>query len=148
VKGAKIKAVLDGMDLSQNLQTVLYVFSPVHTARSGQESLAQGSPWVSLKRCLALKGREIRRNSTQVASRFSPCLTCPFRADSGGGNSPRVNPGLCFAGRFGPRIYKIWKYPNRRVLTKTKIGFWPQRTTLNTCFQNNQRLLEIPAPGQ
>jgi hypothetical protein len=38
--GAKLRAVLDGMDLSQSLQTILYVFSPVHTARSGQESFA------------------------------------------------------------------------------------------------------------
>jgi hypothetical protein len=49
----------------QNLEIILYEFSPVHTARSGQESLAQGSPWVRQKRCLALKGRETRGNAAQ-----------------------------------------------------------------------------------
>jgi hypothetical protein len=34
-----------------------------------------------------------------------------------GENPPRVNPGLCFVGRFGPRIYEFWKCPNRRVLS-------------------------------
>jgi hypothetical protein len=29
---------------ASNLETILYEFSPVPTARSGQESLAQGSP--------------------------------------------------------------------------------------------------------
>jgi hypothetical protein len=43
------------MDLSQkasNLETILYEFSPVPTARSGQESIAQGSPWVRQKKAL------------------------------------------------------------------------------------------------
>jgi hypothetical protein len=55
------------MDLrhASNLETILYVFSPVHTARSGQESLAQGSPWVRQKNVLSLKGRETRGNAAQ-----------------------------------------------------------------------------------
>jgi hypothetical protein len=56
LNGAKLRAVLDGMDFSPSLQTILFVFSPVHTARSGQESLAQGSPWVSLKKMLSPEG--------------------------------------------------------------------------------------------
>jgi hypothetical protein len=71
----------------------------------------------------------------KVARRSSPWLAGPFRADSGGGNSPRVNPELCFIGRFGPRIYvlEMSKLQVRWLLAK--IAFRPQRTTLSTCFQ-------------
>jgi hypothetical protein len=58
---------------------------PVHTARSGQESLAQGSPWVSKKKCLALKGRETRGMQYKVWLRVDPR---PFRADLVGENHP------------------------------------------------------------
>jgi hypothetical protein len=100
--------------MASNLETILYEFSPVPTARSGLESIAQGSPRVhpglARKRCLALKGERREGMQHKVASRSLPWLAGPFRADSGGKftqGKPRLNPGLCFVGRFGPRIYEI-----------------------------------------
>jgi hypothetical protein len=66
------------------------VIRPEGPAPKGQESLAQGLPWVTRNKCFALKGLEVRRRSaSKVRSRFSPYLSAPFRAHSGGG----INPG-------------------------------------------------------
>jgi hypothetical protein len=47
-------------------------------ARSGQESLAQGLPWVSRYKRFALKGQELRAQSgSNVQRRFSPYLVAP-----------------------------------------------------------------------
>jgi hypothetical protein len=49
------------------------VIRPEGPAAKGQESLAQGSPWVSQYERFALKGLEMRRRSgSKVRSRFSP----------------------------------------------------------------------------
>jgi hypothetical protein len=97
------------VDLSQrlsNLETILYVFSPVHTARSGQESLAQGSPWVSLKRCLALKGREIRRNAAQGCESILALSSWPLRAkdlrnlEMSKPQGPMAKTEIAFSGHF------------------------------------------------
>jgi hypothetical protein len=73
-------------------------------APKGQESLSQGLPWVSRNKRFALKGQEMSaRSRAKVRSRFSP-----YPVASSGlirvGELPRVNPGLCFLGHFGPRI--------------------------------------------
>jgi hypothetical protein len=98
--------------------TTLYVFKPVHTARSGQESLAQGSPWVWQKKVLSPEGARDTRNAAQgpVASRSSLCIAGPFRADSGGKFTPG-KPGAMFHWPLRARIYvlEIWKCPNRWV---------------------------------
>ena len=81
------------------------------TAPKGQESLAQGLPWVKQNKRFALKGLEMRmRSCSNVWNRFSPHLAAPFRANSGG-ELPRVNPGLCFLGHFGPRIGNLLLVP-------------------------------------
>jgi hypothetical protein len=54
------------------------VIRPEGSAPKGQENLAQGLPWVSQNRGLALKGLEMRtRSGSKVQSRFSPYLVAP-----------------------------------------------------------------------
>jgi hypothetical protein len=128
---------------ASNLETIPYEYSPVQTARSGQESIAQGSPRVhpglAKKRCLALKGRETRGNAAKVASRSSPCLAGPFRADSGWGKFTQGKP---WAMLYWPLRAKdltsgnLGMFETQGPMAMTKIAFWPQRTTLNTDFQN------------
>jgi hypothetical protein len=43
----------------------------------GQESIAQGLPWVSQKNVLALKGRDLEMRTLSVGSGFSPYRTAP-----------------------------------------------------------------------
>jgi hypothetical protein len=54
------------------------VIRPDGPAPKGQESLAQGLPWVSRYKRFALKGLEMRtRSGAKVRSRFSPYLVAP-----------------------------------------------------------------------
>jgi hypothetical protein len=80
------------------------VIRPEGPAPKGPESLAQGLPWASRNKRSALKGLEMpTRPGSKVRSRFSPCLVAPsglIRL----GRSPKVNPGLCYLGHFGPQI--------------------------------------------
>ncbi len=76
-------------------------------APKGQESLAQGLPWVSRNKRFALKGLEMRsRFGAKVRSRFAPYLVAPS-GQIRVGELPRVNPGLCFLGHFGARIGNV-----------------------------------------
>jgi hypothetical protein len=76
-------------------------------APKGQESLAQGLPWVGRYKRFALKGLELpTRSGSMVWNRFSPYPVAPsglIRV----GQLPRVNPGLYFLGHFGPRIGNV-----------------------------------------
>src|ERR1700722_17468298 len=94
------------------------VIRPERSAPKGQESLAQGLPWVSRNKRFALKGLETRtRSASNVRSRFSPYLVAPsglIRV----GESPRVNPGLCFLGHFGPQIRNV-QIPSDRMTLNT-----------------------------
>src|SRR6202030_1509401 len=47
------------------------------------------------------------RSGSKVRSRFLAVPDGPFRANSVGGELPRVNPGLCFLGHFGPWIGNV-----------------------------------------
>jgi hypothetical protein len=74
---------------------------PEGLAPKGQESLAQGLPWVSGNKRFALKGLE----ADAIRSRGSEVI--PGVAPSGlirVGEITRVNPGLSYFGHFGPRI--------------------------------------------
>jgi hypothetical protein len=85
----------------------------------GLENLAQGLPWVSRNKRFALKGLEMRTPSgSKLRSLSSPYLVAPS-GRTRTGELPRVNPGLCFLGHFGPRNGK-GQTPSGRV-------------TLNTC---------------
>jgi hypothetical protein len=54
------------------------VIPPKGPAPKGRESLAQGLPWVSRNKRIALKGLELRmRSGSKVRSRFSPYLLAP-----------------------------------------------------------------------
>jgi hypothetical protein len=54
------------------------VIRPEGTAPKGQESIAQGLPWVSRNKRFALKGLgRCRRSGSKVWSRFSRCLVAP-----------------------------------------------------------------------
>jgi len=54
------------------------VIRPERPAPKGQESLAQGLPWVSRNRRFALKGQEVRTGSgSKARSRLSPNLEAP-----------------------------------------------------------------------
>jgi hypothetical protein len=71
-----------------------YVFSAGFTARrarpKGQESLAQGLPWVSQNKRFALKGAGNVHAIQSSGSEPIPAVpTGPFRAHSGG----KINPG-------------------------------------------------------
>jgi hypothetical protein len=46
------------------------------------------------------------RSGSKVQSRFSPYLVAPSGLNSCG-EFPRVNPGLCFIGHFGPQIGNV-----------------------------------------
>jgi hypothetical protein len=82
-------------------RTVSAGHSPEGPAPKGQESIAQGLPWVSQNKRFALKGLEMRtRSGSKVRNRFSRYPVAPsgpIRA----GEKPRVNPGLCFLGPSG-----------------------------------------------
>ena len=96
-------------------RTVLrpYVFSASHTARRARPK-AEGA-----------------RNAHAIRFKGSePILAVPngpFRANSGGGEFPRVNPGLCFLGHFGPRIGNV-QTPSGRLSTTQAIAIrWMQK---------------------
>jgi hypothetical protein len=94
----------------------LYVFSLLHVARRARpEGARKLSPGFTLGWCknkrFALKGLESVRDPVQGFGYGFAVPGGPFRANSGGGNQPRVNPGLCSFGQFGPRI----RNPNSRA---------------------------------
>jgi hypothetical protein len=79
--------------------------SPIGAVPKGQDNLAQGLPWVSQKSVFSPEGAsdvEMHMRSDRVP--FPVVANSPFRAHSIEGTKPMVNPGLCFFGRFGPRI--------------------------------------------
>jgi hypothetical protein len=92
-------------------------------ARSGQESIAQGLPWVMPSTELALKGRS---GTARIGSEtFEPDrvrISGPFRASAFIG-LPRVNPGLCFLGYFGPqrKPWAMFAWPFRA--TEQALGY-------------------------
>jgi hypothetical protein len=59
----------------------LYLLSSGHYVRrpapKGQESLAQGLPWVSRNKRFALKGLDLEMRTLSVGSGFSPYRTAP-----------------------------------------------------------------------
>ena len=83
----------------------------------GQESLTQGLPWVSRNKRFALNGpgkrnvpalltgevNETRLTEEAKRRRFAYLPVGPSGL-IGGAELPRVNPGLCFLGHFGPQI--------------------------------------------
>ena len=72
------------------------------SAPKGQESLAQVSPWVSQNKLSALKGLETRtRSGSKVRYPVAPSGLIRL------GGITQGKPGLCFFGRFGPRIGNI-----------------------------------------
>jgi hypothetical protein len=73
-----------------------------HTARRRQDSLAQGLPWVSHQNVLCPEGaRGIEMCGRSDLEPIPAVPNGPFRAYCGGGNSPRVNPGLSFLAPSG-----------------------------------------------
>jgi hypothetical protein len=87
------------------------VMRPEGPAPKGQESLAQGLPWVSGNKRFALKGLETRTRSGSIGS--EPILAVPggpFRANSGGG----ITQGKPWAMLFWPLRATDWKRPNYR----------------------------------
>ncbi len=76
-------------------------------APKGPENLAQGSGFTLGKAKYTFRP-EGAGNANADAVRFEgsePILAVPggpYRANSGGWRFPRVNPGLCFLGHFGP----------------------------------------------
>jgi hypothetical protein len=58
-----------------------------HTARSGQESLAQGLPWVARINVFALKGLEKWKRARGPVEVVLALAWGPFRANPGEGNT-------------------------------------------------------------
>jgi hypothetical protein len=82
---------------------------PEGPAPKGQESLAQGLPWVSGNKRLALKGLEMRTQSGSID--LEPILAVPggpFRVNSGG----EITQGKPWAMLFWPLRATDWKRPN------------------------------------
>jgi hypothetical protein len=72
-------------------------------AQSGQESLAQGLPWVAKIMFFALKWLEKWKRAVVRGEWILAFILAPsglIRV----GELPRVNPGLSFLGHFGPDI--------------------------------------------
>jgi hypothetical protein len=91
------------------------VIRPEGTAPKGQESLAQGLPWVSRNKRFALKGLEMcRRSSPEVRSRFPPYLLAPSGLIPVG----ELTQGKPWAMLFWPLRAKDWKPPNPRDLRR------------------------------
>jgi hypothetical protein len=87
----------------------MYVFSASGPAPKGQESLAQGLPWVSRNNRFALKGLEMRTQSdSKVPSRFSPHLVAP----SGLIRVVAITQGEPWAILSWPLRATDWKGPN------------------------------------
>jgi hypothetical protein len=85
------------------------VIRPDGPAPKGQESLAQGLPWVSRNKRLALNGREMRtRSGSKVRSRFSPYLAAPSGLIRMGG----ITQGKPWAMLSWPLRATDWKRPN------------------------------------
>jgi hypothetical protein len=83
-------------------------------ARSGQESIAQGLPWVSQEKCFALKGPE-RDPKAHAGSGCKPMLAVqngPFRANS----AREPTQGKPWAMLFWPLRAMDLKSPNCRAL--------------------------------
>jgi hypothetical protein len=97
IRGGKVRAV----EVIFFGSGKILVMRPDGPAPQGQESLAQGLPWVSRDKSLALKGPEMRkRTGSKARSRFSPYLVAPsglFRVRG----LTRVNSGLCFLATSG-----------------------------------------------
>jgi hypothetical protein len=107
----------------ETLYIVSVVCWPEGSAPKGQESLAQGSPWVSQIKCFALKlkGLKMRpRSDLKVRSRFTPYLVAPSglirfgelpRVNPGlnPGLYPGLNPGLCFHDPSGRRTLNTYE---------------------------------------
>jgi hypothetical protein len=111
-------------------QDSLRVSDALSAGPKGQESIAQGLPWVSQKNVLALKGQDLEMRTLSVGSGFSPYRTAP----SGLlplGDQTQGEPWLSFLGHFGPRIAEVqtaepYGTKNRMVLAgKGPQGFSP-----------------------
>jgi hypothetical protein len=53
------------------------ILRPAGLGLKGQESIAQGLPWVSQKNVLALKGQDLQMCTLSGWERFSPYRTAP-----------------------------------------------------------------------
>jgi hypothetical protein len=85
------------------------VIRPEGLAPKGQESLAQGSPWVSRTQRFALKGLEMPALSGfEVRSQFSPYLAAPSGLTRVGG----ITQGKPWAMLSWPLRATEWKRPN------------------------------------
>jgi hypothetical protein len=86
-------------------------------AQGGLKSIAQGLPWVSRNKRLALKGLGKRSvpalppgetNEERLTEEAKRDASPTYLVAPSGLirilELPRVNPGLCFLGRFGPQI--------------------------------------------
>jgi hypothetical protein len=84
---------------------VAAVMRPEGLAPKGQESLAQGLPWVSRNKRFALNGPD-KRNvpASKILGRLAIFVAPSASGLIGGAELPRVKPGLCFLGHFGPQI--------------------------------------------
>jgi hypothetical protein len=107
------------------------VFGP-----KGQESLAQGLPWVIVPTRISPEGAT--RYGEHRLRTFETDRVRQFLAPSGRNvyiDLPRVNPGLSFLGHFGPRIGNA-QTPSGRVTLNTYQGkpwamlSWPLRATM------------------
>jgi hypothetical protein len=79
VNGAKIRAVWDAL-LPWRARGFARGFGCVERrpdGPKGQESIAQGLPWVSQKNVLALKGQDLEMPTLSVGSGFSSYRTAP-----------------------------------------------------------------------
>src|ERR1700722_6734799 len=77
---------------------------PEGSAPKGQESLAQGLPWVSGNKRFALKGLDAHAIRSRGSEPIPGRTWWPLQGQFGWGKFPRVNPGLSYFGHFGPRI--------------------------------------------
>ena len=91
------------------------VIRPEGPAPKGQESLAQGLPWVRRNKRFALKGLEMcTRSGSKARSRFSPYLPAP----SGLIPLGELTQGKPWAMLFWPLRATDWKPPNCRALRR------------------------------
>jgi hypothetical protein len=101
----------------ENLAQGLYVFSVGHApkvpaigafqfvARSGQKSIAQGLSWVNSPTAMSPEGAgRYNGNRLRTSELDRVHISGPFRAKTLIFGLPRVNPGLCFLGHFGPQM--------------------------------------------
>jgi hypothetical protein len=91
------------------------VIPPDGPAPKGQESLAQGLPWVRRNKRFALKGLEMcTQSGSKARSQFSPYLPAP----SGLIPLRELTQGKPWAMLFWPLRATDWKPPNCRVLRR------------------------------